>query len=567
LKVQGLEKRVLAPILAVVCFVFSSLCAHAAAVVVDYSQIRGAFKNIAGGINFWGQEQAEKRFIEEVGTDLYRLKIRLHRVTKRDGGYTNFPWQGDDLTPEDMKTIVRNMNVAKTRGCRIILQIYGIPAWLSVSKDKQVVTNNLPNYAKYPPRDYDEWTMLVSTTIQQLIKLGLTRVDYYEIFGEPNVGSTWYIQMMPCKANGGDIVYGCKPNELRHNTVQVMNEFFKLYKSSVDGIRAIEPEAKIGGMGVIPNPSGIWWTRFFAEYAKSNALPLDFYSWHWYGIDEALSSFLDKLSSREVTVSFVRQYFEDKLKNQGFSDLEINSMIVDLHGYLNELKALDKTAIQYPYSFVSSHLEQILKQEGLESAKLFLTEWNVNHVPDRRHDTHYGASFITRGLIDITDSSTEAHNFYVLSNRRLSDHNKGFDGFYGLFKSDKTSQPKASFNAFKLFSMLGNRVERVKVEISGDDIYAVATKGDNRVSLLVTYYVMAKKPNYGLAEDITVSMNNIPFSDYAYSVYLLDKNHSNSYYGSGPELEIVERGSGKGALKKEIKLPVYGVMMIKVERT
>ncbi len=562
-----MKKRVLVPILAVVCFVFPSLCAHAAEIVVDFSRTQGSLRNIAGGVNFWGQKEAQKRFIEEVGTDLYRLKIRLHRVKKSDGGYTNFPWQGDDLTLEDMKTIVRNMNVAKTRGCQIILQIYGIPAWLSVSKDRQVVTNNLPNFAKYPPEDYNEWAKLVSETIRRLGRLELKQVDYYEIFGEPNAGSTWYTRMMPCKEKGGAIVYGCRPNELGHNAVQVMKEFFKIYKSSAAGIRNADPNAKIGGMAVIPNPSGIWWTRFFAEYVKSSGVPLDFYSWHWYGIDDALSFVLDKLGSREVTVSFVRRYFEDKLKNQGFSELEINSIIVDLHGYLKELKALNQKAVQYPYSFVSSHLKRILNQEGLDSTKLFLTEWNVNHVADRRHDTHYGASFITRGLIDITGSSTEGQNLYVLSNRRVSHYDQGFGGFYGLFRANGKNFPKASFNAFKLFSMLGNDIDRIGVNVSDDNIYGIATRGNDSVSLLITYYVMTRNPNYGLSKRVAVSISNLPFSKYTYEIYSIDQNHSNSYYGSGPELEVVDHGSGSKDFGKIIALPIYGVVLIKVERT
>ncbi len=542
------------------------LCAHAAEIVVDCSQTQGELKNIAGGINFWGQKEAQERFIAEVGSDLYRLKIRLHRVQKSNNGYTNFPWQGDDLAFEDMKTIVRNIKKIRMKGGRIMIQIYGIPDWLSVSKDKQVVTNNLPNYAKYPPRDYDEWKKLVSATIQQLGELGLMQVDYYEIFGEPNAGSTWYTWMMPLKEKGGLIVYRRRPNELGHNAVQVMNEFFKVYKYTVAGIRHADPNAKIGGMAVIPNPSGIWWTRFFAEFVKSNELPLAFYSWHWYGIDEALSGIVGKIGSREVTTSMVRGFYESKLREQGFSDLDINRIVIDLYVYFKDLRTLTRKAVQYPYSFVSAHLGRILRQEGLDSTKLFLTEWNVNHVSDRRHDTHYGASFVTRGLIDITDSSTEAQNFYVLANRTPSDHDRGFGGFYGLFTSDMTSSPKASFNAFKLFSMLGNNVKRVKVDVSGNNLYAIATGNDKGVALLLAYYVMARNPNYGLAEDITITMQNIPFSDYSYRVYLIDKNHSNSYFGSGPELEIAERGSGKGALKKESKLPIYGVMMITVEK-
>lgn len=561
------RKAILVSVLALGYFIFLPICVHAAAIVVDFSETQGLFKNIAGGINFWGQKEAQERFVEQVGTDLYRLKIRLHRVEKRGDGYVKFPWEGDDLSRDDTTVLIRNLNSARVKGCRLMLQIYGIPKWLSTSRDPEIVSNNLPNYAKYPPRDFDEWANLVSAAIKEFRGLGLKTIDYYEIFGEPNAGSTWYMQMMPCKAKEGRVVYGCKPNELGHNAVRVMNEFFRLYRASVHGIRAADSNARIGGMAVIPNPSGIWWTRFLGEYVKSNGLPLDFYSWHWYGADEALSSILAKIGSRKLTVGLVRRHFEDKLKKQGFSKLETNGIIVDVYNYFKDLQGLEGNAVQYPYSFISSHLERILTQEGLGETALFLTEWNVNHAADIRHDTHYGASFITKGLIDITDSRTEAQNFYVLSNRRLAYFDQGFGGFYGLFKSDKASSPKASFNAFKLFSMLGDEVKRVDVSISGENMYAISTKDGNSASLLITHYIMAKNPDYGLSEDVTINMKNIPFPKYTYKVYLIDRNHSNIYYGSGPEVEVVERGKGVGALKKEIKLPVYGVVMIKLERT
>ena len=137
------------------CLLSAQEPARAAEVVVNASKIQGPFKNIAGGVNFWGNEAAQKRFIEEVGADLYRLKIRLHRVRKNEKGYTNFPWEGDDLSLKEMKVIVGNMKKARARGCKIMLQIYGVPGWLSLSKDRRVVTNNLPDYAKYPPRDYN----------------------------------------------------------------------------------------------------------------------------------------------------------------------------------------------------------------------------------------------------------------------------------------------------------------------------------------------------------------------------------------------------------------------------
>lgn len=548
------------------CLLSAQAPARAAEVVVDASRIQGPFRNIAGGVNFWGSEEAQSRFIEEVGADLYRLKIRLHRVQKVAKSYTNFPWEGDDLTLEEIKAIVGNMRKAQRKGCKIMLQIYGVPSWLSLAKDRRVVTNNLPDYAKYPPRDYGEWTKLVSSAIRELHKIGLEQIDYYEIFGEPNAGSTWYAQMMPCRGKGVQkrLVYDCRPNELGHNGVQVIEGFLEVYRATVEGIEAVDGDAEIGGIGVIPNPSGIWWSRFVAEYVKSHGLPLAFYSWHWYGVDEALARMLNKIGSNKVTVGLVRRYFEERLKRQGFDVLEINRMILDLHDYLKDLKTAGRHALQYPHTFVSSSLERVLDRGGMDSAKLFLTEWNVSHAMDRRHDTHYGASYIIKGLVDITDSKTKAQSLYVLSNRRLSDHDGGFGGFYGVFTSDKAVRPKASFNALKLFSMLGDDAKRLEIAISEEDVYAIATYDGQDVSVLVTYYRMANEPDYGLSEEMSIEVKDLPFSHFRYTLYRIDRDHGNSYYGAADDLTPTEKGSGEGGFKKSIPLPVYGVLMIRL---
>ena len=564
---MDINRTILTGLLTCVYVLLASWCVQAAELVVDVSQREGTFRNIAGGINFWGHEEAQKRFISEIGTHLYRLKIRLHRVKREGDGYRNFPWEGDDLALGDMKEIVRNIRVAKKRGCRVMLQIYGMPAWLSVSGDPTVVTNGLPNYAKYPPRDHDEWAKLVSATIVRLRSLGLDDIDCYEVFGEPNVGSTWYGRKMPCRKNrnGKKLVHACKPNDLGHNTVQVLEEFFKVYEATVKGIRQVDADAEIGGIAVTPNPSGIWWTRFFAEYVRSRELPLAFYSWHSYGTDESLARLLSRIGSKNITVDWVRRFFDDRLRRRGFGELEINRIVIDLYAYLKDLQKENKKALSRPYTFMSDALRRILNEEGLESTKLFLTEWNVSHGVDRRHDTHYGASFITRGLIDITDSETRAQTLYVLSNKSLSNHDGRFWGFFGLFSLGETLDPKASFNAFRLFSMLGEGADRVKVNLSGDDVYAIAAYDGTKLSLLMTYYTMAEKPNYSLRKGVSINITGMPFSSYAYKTYRIDKTHANSYYGNEPELEVVENGKGKGDFKRKVNLPVYGVMMIRIE--
>jgi hypothetical protein len=378
--------------------------------------------------------------------------------------------------------------------------------------------------------------------------------------------------MMP-REQDGQIVYGCEPNELGHNTLKVMWNFSRVYEYTLMGIRSADPDGatgRIGGVAIaLPNISGIWWTRLIARYFGMIGLPIDFYSWHAYDIDESLSQLLGLIQTyKPLTIDLVRQFFENTLRGQGFNGGQVNLIVGDIYDYLKDLEQQDQQAIRFPYSFVSSHLDRVLVEEGYGATGLFLTEWNVNYFPDRRHDTHYGASFITRGLVDIVDSHSQIQNLYNLSSGRFY-YDRGYGGRFSIFTLDGNNVPKASFNALKLFSMLGDEAERIHVDVSDDELYAIATKNGNNISLLATYYVMAEdpqNPNYGLSKSVTLSISNIPFSQYHYRVYLIDGDHSNSFYGSGPELEVVDSGTGSGDFEIVMDLAIYGVIMIEVEQ-
>jgi hypothetical protein len=118
--------------------------------------------------------------------------------------------------------------------------------------------------------------------------------------------------------------------------------------------------------------------------------------------------------------------------------------------------------------------------------------------------------------------------------------------------------------------MLGDNTGRISVDSPDDDLYALATKDTEEVSLLATYYVMAddpENPDYTLSKSVTLTATNLPFSSYRYDVYLIDGNHSNSYYGSGPELEIIDSGTGTGDFQKTMDLSIYGVVMVKIQQS
>ena len=512
-------------------------------ITADGSTSLGVFNNLAGGINFWGQKEAQQMFIEEVGTDLYRIKIKLHEVQKEGDSYTNFPFLEEDF--------VQRLNTARHMGCRIMVQIYGIPRWLSPSEDDRVFTNNLPNYAKYPPKDFAEWAELVSAAVRSLKDFGLEGIDYYELFGEPNAGSTWYQQTM----NG-------EPNELNHATAEVMQNFYEIYKYTALGIQDVDPNAKIGGPAIIPNVSGIWWTRFLCQEIKSRNVPLDFYSWHWYRIDDGLEEFLNRINSYSpLTEERVRTFFAPRYEKEGFNPDQIDSMVSDIYSYFKKLEEEGNRAIRYPYSFCSSQLRKILSEEGFDQAELFLTEWNVDYLYNRKHDNHYGASFVARGLIDLTDSYTEAQTFYSLS---PIEYVTGYRGDFSLFVNGGT--PKPSFNAFKAFAMLGDSAERINAVSSDNEIYCIATKDQNSISLLATYYVKDENPSFSLGKEIMIEIKDIPFALYNYEVYLIDGNHSNDFFGFGPELELVRQGIGGNDFKKRGNLKIYGVVLVKINK-
>jgi hypothetical protein len=504
----------------------------------DASTSLGTFNNMAGGVNFWGQIEAQRKFIDEVGTDLYRIKVRLHEVQKVGDSvgdsYTNFPFKGNDASevfdfPDGEKP-------------RFMVQIYGIPHWLSTSKDTRVFSNNLPNYAKYPPQDFEEWAKVVSAAIARLKDLGLEKIDYYEIFGEPNIGSTWYQQTM----NG-------EPN--------VLQNFYKIYEYTTLGIQAVDPNAKIGGVGIIPNLSGLWWTRFLCQETKTRNMPLDFYSWHTFRTDEQLARFLNL---PPVTEEMVRAYFEPRFENGGFNPDQIDIMISDVYRYLKTFEEQGQKAIRRPYSFHSTLLKEALHEEGFGEIELFLTEWNLKCPLDMRHDTHYGASFVVRGLVDLTDSYTGAQAFYCLSMPEDWPA-ASMRGNMSLFAG---TIPKASFNAFRAFAMLGDDNERIDALSSGENIYSIATKDQNSISMLATYYVMNEYPEYfsSSAKEVTVKIKNIPFDQYNYEIYLIDRNHSNGLFGSGPELELIGQGIGSSDFEISGYLGVYGVVLIKVNK-
>ena len=107
-----------------------------------------------------------------------------------------------------------------------------------------------------PPRDYGIWKDICTELVKHVKKRFKLAGLYYEVWNEPNLTEFW------------------KGSQ---------QEYFKLYKTSVEAITAADPHAKVGG----PATSGveIKWMRSFLEYIKRESLQLNFVSWHLYSLN------------------------------------------------------------------------------------------------------------------------------------------------------------------------------------------------------------------------------------------------------------------------------------------
>ena len=104
-----------------------------------------------------------------------------------------------------------------------------------------------------PPRDYRDWKAVCTELVKHVKKRFELEGLYYEVWNEPDSEEFW-------KGSQQD--------------------YFELYKASVEAITTIDKHAKVGGPAT--SLSHMPWMNDFLKYIKRYDLPLDFVSWHIY---------------------------------------------------------------------------------------------------------------------------------------------------------------------------------------------------------------------------------------------------------------------------------------------
>ncbi len=293
-----------------------------------------------------------------------------------------------------------------------------------------------------PPVEWKKWETLIDKTVRHFIeRYGIDEVRrwYFEVWNEPNLHNGFW--------TGGKSGY------------------FRMYKVSVQCIKAIDKSLRVGGpvtSNYVPDArfdgefddktkhmthklenldDGDWqpvWVKDFIDYCEKEQLPVDFISTHPYPTDFALDGHGEtRGKSRNV--------------NSTFEDLSLIRNIID----------------ESPY----------------KDAEIHLTEWSSSPSSrDHSHDFPPAAAFVvkanieSRGLVNSLSYWTFTDIF-----EEVGAGNRAFHGGFGMINYQGVIKP--SFYAYKFLNSIGD------IEIGNGENYIV-TKDDKtgKCSILAYNY-------------------------------------------------------------------------------
>jgi hypothetical protein len=375
-------------------------------------------------------------------------------------------------------------------GGRILFDFQMMPRWLSSNLVKG-------EFWRYPPKNYDKWKDLVAFTTDYLYENGAKDAEY-RIWEEVDASLTKDLKFW----NG------------------TKNEFYKLYKYSVQGIRSVDADAGIT-FGNANAYSEILYGMI--DFTAKNKLPLDYILYHPFGVPPYTADY-------QAVVKNIRSHL---------------------------VKAgLDKNTPIHAESW-NSWLN--MGRPDLKYGQ-----------PDERsyeRDTEYDAAFAIQTLYSQDAGGITYQSFFSRVDpqyRRyrgsgLVDTNQQFYGDWGMFTRDMVIKPV--YNAFQMLSILSGKKEhlttdRLKVIFDEKDyVTGIASQSRNRETVRIL-----------LAHNIEFTPDRAKY----YKRHLKDKyfsRYSKKHYGDTMQpLELCVRKSSLAECIAKLPQDIQPYMRCVTER-
>lgn len=258
-----------------------------------------------------------------------------------------------------------------------------------------------------PPKDYNKWKDLISSLTRHFTdRYGAEEVKtwYFEVWNEPNLSGFW---------SG------------------TQEEYFKLYKYSVNAIKGVNYEYKVGG----PATAGAAWVPEMISFCSQNELPLDFISTHSYGVKQG---YLDEFGSTGTI--------------------------------------LDKNEWSVSGDVLNSHKQ--ITNSKMPNLELHYTEWSSSYTPaDPIHDSYHQAAYILEKIKQVGDA-VNSMSYWVFTDifEEAGPRFTPFHGGFGLLNYQGIKKP-----AFYAYSFLNKLGETELINADSSSWVCKNSKGDIQV--------------------------------------------------------------------------------------
>ncbi|MEH0153013.1 hypothetical protein V6R21_02645 [Limibacter armeniacum] len=236
-----------------------------------------------------------------------------------------------------------------------------------------------------PPRDYKKWEDLIKNLVQH----------FTDRYGEEEV-MTWYFEVWN------------EPNLSPGFWAGTQEEYFKLYQYAAQGVKAVNPQYKVGG----PATAGAAWVPETIVFCEKNKVPIDFISTHAYGVQQG---FLDEFGTTGTV--------------------------------LNE----DEWAVS---GEVIASRKQIATS-SMPNLELLFTEWSSSYTPaDPVHDSYHQAAYILNKIKQVDDAATSM-SYWVFTDifEEAGPRVTPFHGGFGLMNTQGIK--KSAYHAYSFMNKLG----------------------------------------------------------------------------------------------------------------
>ena len=268
------------------------------------------------------------------------------------------------------------------------------------------IEHYVKKFGTFPPKDYTKWAQICEHIIAHYTEGWADGfkydLEYWEIWNEPDLD--------PDDSHNKRCWQGTEA------------EFAEFYTVAATYLKNRFPNLKIGGPAIAWNED--WLERFF-ERIKDKHPPMDFLSWHWYGVEP------NEMSKKGTRISKIA-------KRYGYGDAE---------SILNEWNYVRGWGDEFVYS-----IETMISIKGacFTSACMAAAQKNPNIDMLMYYDARPCAM---NGLFD----------------------------FY-------TMRPLKGYYPFYIYANLYEMGNQVKSVSDDKDIYVVSAKNGNKAGIMITYY-------------------------------------------------------------------------------